>query len=212
MKKQNLLLSILLLVLGVLCIGTGCALFVNSNLGSDPCNVMAQGIAIHLHIQTGTANSLIQAFFFLVALVWDRKYLGISSILGVVMIGPIMNLWEGFLVNTLQVAPVLIRFASCAFVTPFIIGIGVALVQKSNLGMIPNDITAYLISERTNKLSFKTIRIIYDLIQVIIGVLLGGMFGIGTVASALMQGPFMQLGANIIGKLTLTYEKGNENS
>ena len=54
-------------------------------------------------------------------------------------------------------------------IAPVLVGIGVAMVQTAGLGMVPN-----------------------GLLQFVIGLLLGGVFGIGTVISALLTGPSIQ--------------------
>ena len=186
------------LCIGFLIIGTGGSLFVYSNLGSDPLNLMSQGIAGILGLEVGTTNSLVQLSFLIAILLTARKRVGLGTIIGIFIIGGIMNIWSMLLAPLLAISALPIRIV-CIVAAPVLIGFGVAMVQTANLGMVPNDLLPLIIFEKAEKFEYRYVRIAYDLLQFIIGLLLGGVFGIGTIVSALLTGPSIQGSLNLLG-------------
>ena len=199
MKKK--ICRALLLSLGLFLMGMGNSLLICSNLGSGPYSAMTQGLGNILGIPIGTASSILQALFFLIALLWDRKYLGVGSVLGIVVLGPATNLWIRIFSGLFASAPFLLRLAG-TLATPLFVGTGLTIVQYSDMGMVPSDVAPLLIADRVHKLSFKVIHIIWDLILLGLAALMGGVIGFGTVSSALTLGPCMQLARNVLFRLT----------
>ena len=69
-----------------------------------------------------------------------------------------------------------------------IIAIGFSILSASNLGVAPNDIIPFLIQEKTNY-QYRWIRISLDATLFVIGgILLNGVYGIGTGISLLLTG------------------------
>lgn len=135
-------------------IGTGGSVFVYSNLGADPLNLLSQGAAGIFHLPVGTVNSLLQLLFFLILLLIARRRIGLGTIIGIFLIGFVMNLWALLLSPWLEQAPLVVRCLGVV-IAPVLVGIGVAMVQTADLGMVPN-----------------------DLLQFVIGLLLGGVLGL----------------------------------
>jgi uncharacterized membrane protein YczE len=74
----------------------------------------------------------------------------------------------------------------------FIIAIGFSILSATNLGFAPNDSVYFIVSDKI-KIEYRWVRMVTDLCYLIIGFLLGGVVGIGTIISALLTGPFVQL-------------------
>ncbi len=179
------------LCIGFLVAGLGSTLFVYSGLGSDPFNVLAQGIAGRVGTQVGTMNYTLELFLLLGVLVYRRKAIGPGSIIGSVVIGTVMNFYAWLLAPFFQSAGVVMRVC-CICAAPLLVGVGVALVQLSDWGLIPCDIVPLLLHERAGRLQYRTVRMLYDLLMLVTGLLLGGTVGLGTVFSALLTGPCIQ--------------------
>ena len=73
-----------------------------------------------------------------------------------------------------------------------ILALGMTIVIKSEAGTGPNDLVAIVWSDKWKK-PFGVIRIVTDCCFVVIGFLLGGTFGIGTVICAFVVGPVAQV-------------------
>lgn len=69
-----------------------------------------------------------------------------------------------------------------------ILAFGMTIVIKSDAGTGPNDLVAVVISDKT-KYRFSMVRILVDLSFVLVGFVLGGSVGIGTIICAALVGP-----------------------
>jgi hypothetical protein len=197
LEGDNVKNRILTLCIGFILSGIGCSLYVYCNLGSDAFNVMNQGVARVLNMQVGNAFYLTQGVFLLFVFLVRRQYIGIGTLLGTFIVGAIMNAWGLLLAPLLQSASLPVRLCFLA-TAPIFIGAGIALERRSGLGMVPNDIVPVIIHEWTHKLEFRTVRILNDAAVVVIGAVLGGTFGIGTIIAVVLTGPCIQLATSAL--------------
>ena len=72
-----------------------------------------------------------------------------------------------------------------------LIGFGIGLGVNSKCGNNPYDGFVLLISKKVNR-QFKHIRILMDIMVLIIGIILRGSFGVGTILSMILQGAIGQ--------------------
>ena len=176
---------------GFLATGLGSSLFVYSRLGSDTFNVLAEGLAGLLGTQVGTMNYLQEIVLLLVVFLWQKQTIGPGTLLGSFLVGGTMNLCQLLFGSQLKTAGFVVRLA-CIFAAPMVIGFGVALIQKSGWGLVPNDIVPMLLHEHFEQFQYRTIRIFYDFRMFASGMIFGGTVGIGTIVSALLTGPCIQ--------------------
>ena len=180
----------LLMCAGFMISAFGSALYVYSGLGADAFNLMVQGVSGVLGLAIGTTSIFV-----------SRPLIGIGTFGGTVLIGMVMNLCEIFLQPQLAHAGLLMRVL-CVMLAPIIVGTGVAMVNLASMGMAPNDILSVWLFTRQKKLPYRAVRIIYDVVQLAIGLALGGVVGIGTVLSAVLTGPAIQAASGVLEKLT----------
>ena len=85
-----------------------------------------------------------------------------------------------------------------------ILAYGMTIVIKSDAGTGPNDLVAVVISDKTKK-SFGIVRIVVDVVFVLVGFLLGGSVGIGTIICAGCVGPvanfFLPINEKVVQKI-----------
>lgn len=85
-----------------------------------------------------------------------------------------------------------------------ILAYGMTIVIKSEAGTGPNDLVAIVISDKTHK-KFSVIRVTVDLCFAVLGFVMGGTIGIGTLICAFIVGPvagvFMPLNESVINKI-----------
>lgn len=190
--------QLLLLVLGLTIAHLGVTLFIQADLGADPFNVLIQGIYRSVSWPHGWAWShgrthmMFSFLIILVLLLVDRSYVKIGTLICMILGGPIIDLFTfllgDYIHNGLPLAiriPVLV--AGCV-----ILALGMTIVIKSEAGTGPNDLVAIVWSDKWKK-PFGVIRIVTDCCFVVIGFLLGGTFGIGTVICAFVVGPVAQV-------------------
>ena len=198
MKMKMKLRQIVLLLCGLSVAHLGVTLFIQSNLGSDPFNVLIQGIFRSVPWPEGLAwthgrtHMLISVLIILVLLSVDKRYIKIGTLLCMFLGGPIIDgftFWIGDYINQSIPLPwrVLMVVIGCV-----ILSMGMTIVIKSEAGTGPNDLVAVVWSDKWKK-SFGIIRMVTDGCFVLIGFLLGGIFGIGTIICVFVVGPVAQI-------------------
>lgn len=123
----------------------------------------------------------------IILLLVDKSYIKAGTIICMFCGGPIIDfftwLLKDFAIENSGLAvkiPVLIL--GCV-----ILSLGMTIVIRSEAGTGPNDLVAVVISEK-GKFRFGLTRIIIDGLFVLIGFLLGGKLGIGTIICAFLVG------------------------
>ena len=195
---------LLILVLGLTIAHLGVTLFLLSNLGSDPFNVLIQGIANILPLTHGTCHQIVCFLILGILLFVARSYIKTGTFICMFFGGPIIDFFSlllgGLITDT---SSLIIRFVSL-ILGCFILAFGMTIVIKSDAGTGPNDLVGVVISDKLHK-SFGIIRVIVDFSFVIIGMLLGGIFGVGTIVCAFLIGPiadrFLPVSEKIVNRL-----------
>ena len=195
--KRNLkemFIRVLLLLIGLVIAHLGVTLFLLADLGADPFNVLVQGIFRSLSklqslsfLTHGYTHIAICFLIIMVLLIVDRSYIKIGTILCMVCGGPII---DGF---SLILAPLFAQMPFAGKVLMLglgcvILACGMTIVIKSDAGTGPNDLVAVVISDKAKK-KFGIVRIVVDVSFVLVGFLLGGVVGLGTIICACLVGP-----------------------
>ena len=81
-----------------------------------------------------------------------------------------------------------------------ILAFGMTIVIKSQAGTGPNDLVAVVLSDKT-KWKFGPVRVSVDLLFALVGFLLGGIVGLGTMICMAVVGPVAQLFMPVSEKL-----------
>lgn len=192
-KNLNLLKRMIIFFIGMTIIQFGVALYVRTNIGSDPFTVFTQGLSLLLNISIGQANMIILATLITIIFLVGKKHINIGTLICVVGVGPIIDLGVAlssyFAIESLGLfSKMLVVVLGCV-----IIAIGFSILSATNLGVAPNDIIPFLIKEKTNY-EYRWIRIGLDTTLFVVGgILLNGVYGIGTVISLLLTGPLIQI-------------------
>ena len=184
-RGKNLSRRIAQLVAGLVLFGVGIGCMLQSGLGLPPWDVLHQGLAEQLGLSVGTWSIIIS---FVVLLIWLplRERYGAGTLLNAILIGVVIDL-------TVLVLPepeaVWLRGLMLAAGILFI-GVASGMYIGANLGPGPRDGLMTAISRRG--LSIRVTRWGLELAVLITGILMGGTFGVGTIAFALLIGPLVQ--------------------
>lgn len=179
---------LIILFIGLTIAHLGVTLFLLSNLGSDPFNVLIQGIANLLPLTHGTCHQIICFLIVGILLVIARSYIKTGTFICMFFGGPIIDFFTYLLGGIINgSSSMIIRYISLVLGC-FILAFGMTIVIKSEAGTGPNDLVGVVLSDKTKK-PFGICRVIVDFSFVIIGVVLGGVFGIGTIVCAFLIGP-----------------------
>ena len=184
---------VILLLVGLTIAHLGVTLFLLANLGSDPFNVMIQGLQRLVPAVThGTVHIAVSLLIILVLLVVDRSYVRIGTFLCMILGGPIIDLFSfvlGGVVN--ETSPMGARVAAVALGCG-ILAFGMTIVIKSQAGTGPNDLVAVVLSDK-KRWPFGPVRIGVDVLFALVGFLLGGVVGVGTLICMAVVGPVAQV-------------------
>ena len=187
---------IVLLLMGLTIAHLGVTLFLLADLGSDPFNVLIQGLYRFLpwpgFMTHGYVHMGVSFLIILALLVVDRSYIRIGTLLCMVLGGPIIDVFTialGGLIHS--ESPMALRLvalvAGCV-----ILAFGMTIVIKSEAGTGPNDLVAVVISDKSGW-KFGIVRICVDVCFAAVGFLLGGTLGLGTIICAFLVGPTAQV-------------------
>ncbi len=200
-------IRVIILMAGLTIAHLGVTLFLLAELGSDPFNVLVQGLFRTLSSLTGwgllTHGRVHVAVCFLIIVVLllvDRSYIKIGTVLCMIFGGPIIDFFTmriGPFITEETTMPVRIAILAAGCV---ILAYGMTIVIKSDAGTGPNDLVAIVLSDRLGK-KFSIVRVVTDVCFVAVGWVLGGRFGVGTLICAALVGPVAGLFLPVNGRL-----------
>ncbi|MET9618497.1 YczE/YyaS/YitT family protein [Kitasatospora indigofera] len=174
------------LLAGLLLYGSSMGLMMRATLGVNPWDVLHQGLQRHLGLSMGAWVTITGAA---VLLLWIplRQRPGVGTVGNVLLLGLAMDV-------TLRTVgapgPLPARIALLALGI-LLNGLATGLYIGARLGPGPRDGLMTGLHRRTGR-SLRLIRTGIELTVLLVGVLLGGTAGIGTVAYALAIGPLAQ--------------------
>ncbi len=188
------------LLLGLVLFGLGESVIVDADLGASPWTVLGQGVAEQTGLALGTTTILLSA---LVLLAWVplRQAPGLGTIANALVVGLVIDVALSRLPTpdafALQVVEVLVGIA--------LVAVGSGLYLTARLGPGPRDGLMTGLHRLTGR-SIRAVRATLEVSVCVVGVLLGGTFGLGTVAFALLIGPGVQVALDLLGARGRTHE------
>lgn len=206
-SAKEILVRTGILLLGLCVAHLGVTLFLLSDLGSDPFNVLVQGLyrslarlthwpfLTHGRVHVGVSLLIVAVLAFV-----DRSYLKLGTALCMIFGGPIIDAFTALLEKPLAGSSLPLRavmlVAGCV-----ILAYGMTIVIRSDAGTGPNDLVAVVLSDKT-KWRFSFTRVGVDACFLLLGVLLGGKAGAGTLVCMFLVGPvagfFLPINGRII--------------
>ena len=180
------------LIVGLFLYGAGCALTIEAGLGVDPWTVFAQGLSIHTGIGIGWITNIVG---FLVLLLWIplRQKPGVGTIANILLVGTSMQLVLAVVPPItglpLQIAVLLGGILTVAIASGLYIG--------ARFGPGPRD---GLMTGLNARLGWPIwlCRGLVELTVLIVGWVLGGNVGIGTILFAVLIGPLVHIALPIL--------------
>ncbi|MEV7181837.1 hypothetical protein [Kitasatospora sp. NPDC093679] len=174
------------LAAGLVLYGVSMGLMLRASLGGNPWDVLHQGLARHFGLSVGTWVTLVGAC---VLLLWVplRQRPGVGTVGNVLVLGAAMDATLR-LVEGPHALPARIALLAAGIVLN---GLATGLYIGARLGPGPRDGLMTGLHRRTGR-SLRLIRTGIELTVLTAGILLGGTFGVGTIAYALAIGPLAQ--------------------
>lgn len=185
MGRRLAVLTVSLIVIGV-CV----AVFKTVGFGMDPCSTFTLGVSARTGISFGTCQLAFNLLMFLPVIRLDLSRIGVGTVANMVGVGYMADftMWlmsphippEGL---SMTVRIVLFAVSMAAFL------IAAAFYMVVDLGVAPYDAIPQLIAARTNRLSARAIRMLWDISILSLGFLLGSTVGLTTLITGFCLGP-----------------------
>ena len=192
------------MLIGVFLMGFFLSFLIKVDLGTDPCTFMNLTISRRLGVLLGTWQLLLNSVLFVFVLIWGRKFIGLGTIANMVFIGYIADffcfVWDKTIPSEyftdMPSRAVIFVLALFCFI------IAVSFYINANMGVSPYDAMPQIISEKViKKVPSFAVRMLYDFIVIVVGILFGGVPNIGIVLMALFLGPVISVVGKYLNKL-----------
>ncbi|MCP2073786.1 UNVERIFIED_ORG: putative membrane protein YczE [Pseudomonas lini] len=187
----------LMYLTGVSFFSIGATCFIISQLGTDPLDVLIISIDKILTFGMGICSAIVSLFFLTWWMLWNKKYPPISPFITTTLTGLLIDLWsllglgEYLIVRMNAYTLLATGLVLCAYSSALIImsGIGIRIMDLVVLTMVSKW-----------GWSFTKAKMIIEIGIFSTGWLLGGPFGVGTIAFLLVIGPLIQPFMNMNAK------------
>lgn len=204
-------MRLVLLLLGLTVAHLGVTLFLQSDLGSDPFSVLVQGISIQAGQSFGITHVIVTCALMVIMLVTTRGYVLPGTVVCACCGGPIIDAFTWLLGGFINASlPMALRVAS-SVVGCVILAAGMSLVIRSDAGTGPNDLVAVILADKLKRFQFRWVRMTCDAVFMVVGFVLGGTVGLGTVLAVFLIGPvvqwFLPRSEKIVERCTRSFHK-----
>ena len=188
MLTKNWWKKIVVIVIGSMIAAYGITLALYAGFGGATLAVLWQGLSETFHMSIGMASFMVALGMILFVVIYDRSQIHIGTVLYQIVYSACVDLfanchiysryvWVNFLIMLLGV----ILFA-----------LGTGLYASASLGRGSYEAVTFALAEKNNW-QIKIVRMILDIVMIVVGVLLGGKFGICTIVTVIISGPVIQL-------------------
>ena len=205
---------------GILLMGAFLSILRLIGWGLDPYTFQNDIVRRRIGWTLGNWNLLFNAALFVFVIIFNRKLIGLGTLVNWVMIGYSMDFFT-WVWNKL---PAFLQLFSderflwakiCIFILS-ILGfvISASFYMNADMGLSPYDAFAYILGHAIKKIPFFITRICYDLLAIVVG--LAVAFGtdiptspawISSVIMAFLLGPTIQIVGNFMNKYVLKLQK-----
>ena len=197
MKTKRILMSVLGVIIGGISVG----FFKLAAFGVDPFQSFMSGMEKLIPIDFGTLYVIVNACLLLFALVFDKHYINIATMVNLFLLGYVVDFSHNTLLAIFPEASIIVRIV--CFIFGFVVlCFASSLYMTADLGVSTYDAIALILTNKWKLGKFKYIRIATDLVCVILGAVLfilgKGEFkdiptfiGVGTILTAFFMGPLI---------------------
>ncbi|SJZ72794.1 YczE/YyaS/YitT family protein [Selenihalanaerobacter shriftii] len=185
-------------IIGLIIVSIGIVLTIKADLGAAPWDVFHISLTKHINMLTvGKASQLtglaVILFSFFIARIKPTS----GTIINMLLVGFMIDL-----IMSIIPQPITIIYQYIYLIGGIaIVGFGVAVYITAHCGTGPRDSLMMALTKKFN-IDIQWIRSSLELGALIIGYLLGGPVGIGTICIALGIGPMLSISLDLLGSLS----------
>ena len=187
MNKTVWTKKIIVILFGSALAAYGITLALYAGYGGATLAVLWQGLSVTLSVSIGTASFLVAAVMIVFSFFYDRSQIHIGTVLYQIVYSICVDLFAKLHVYSgNRWLDGLLMLAGIA-----VFAAGTGLYAAASLGRGAYEALTFSLAEK-NHWQVRIVRMILDALMVISGVLLGGKFGLCTVATVFLSGPIIQ--------------------
>ena len=195
MKLKNYAIKTLIVIVGSILSAYGITLAIGAGFGGATLAILWQGLTNVTGMTIGASSLVVAAAMILFALFYDRRQIHIGTILYQVIYSLFVDIFTKIQHYTdIKAINFLLMLLGIA-----IFSFGTGLYSAADFGRGSYEAVTFSLAEK-NHWKVKIVRMALDLLMVVAGVLLGGKFGICTIATILLSGPIIQMTVNTAKK------------
>lgn len=178
----------LFFLVGIMILGLGVALTIKGQrFGVGSWDVLHIGLFQNLGLSIGLWSIILGIIIIIISSIGLRTFPKVGTFLNMIFVGLFIDFF-----NWLLPDPTTFLFQFLSFILGIVLlGTGSGIYMSANLGTGPRDSFMLLIVKKV-KISIRKARTMIEVIVAVIGFMLGGPIGIGTVLMAFGVGPVMQ--------------------
>lgn len=167
---------IIMTVLSSICLGVGCSFLIRGQIGSDALTTLMEGLANAMKTTSSVTNIIINLTSFIAALLVNRKNVGPMSLIYPFTVSVGISLGLDVIPSVLSIG-----FRVIYFVLGFMmLVLAIGLNSKCECGKNPYDALCFGIQEKLD-INYSSVRTFFDFLMLVLGILLKGSYGIGTI-------------------------------
>ena len=195
MKFKKYAIKTLIVMIGSILSAYGITLAIGAGFGGATLAILWQGLTNVTGMTIGASSLVVAAAMILFALFYDRRQIHIGTILYQVIYSLFVDIFTKIQHYTdIKAINFLLMLLG---ITVFSFGTG--LYSAADFGRGSYEAVTFSLAEK-NHWKVKIVRMALDLFMVVVGVLLGGKFGVCTIATILLSGPIIQMTVNTAKK------------
>lgn len=173
--------------LGLVISTCGTAIITTNALGSNAMNTLFTAVAVKLNMPPGNIYTIFNSTFLIVGFILARRYMGIASVLMILLQGWLINSWMLFFQNR----PYLfigIPMKGLMMLASYIFGCaGIGLSTSMCLGTAGFEACLFRLADRI-KVEYKYLKMISEVLFFAAALFLNGVYGIMTIIEVLFFG------------------------
>ena len=199
MKFKKYTIKTLIVIIGSIISAYGITLAIGAGFGGATLAILWQGITNVTGMSIGSSSFVVAIAMIIFAFFYDRKQINVGTVLYQVIYSFFVDVFTK-IQNYTDVKAINFGLMLLGIL---IFSFGTGLYSAADFGRGSYEAVTFSLAEKNNW-KVKIVRMVLDLIVVIIGVLLGGKFGICTIATILLSGPIIQATVNAVKKTRLS--------
>lgn len=189
--KDQMTKRLAMVLIGQVIMGLSVVLLRRAALGTDPYSAMMLALTNLTSLSYGTFCAIGNCFFFVIEIIWGRKFIGFGTLANWFLLGYAVDMWEFIFSKIGIVSPeqFTMKLILCV-VSIVVFGFSISIYQSGDIGTSPFDSLPLTINHHLH-IPFFISRVLCDGMAALIAIVAGGVIGIASVVFFLSIGPIV---------------------